>query len=254
VDGFNGTTSAISGGFSNVNIILGSTSSNADSLTGINTASVFDLAAGTYTDTVSATTLQYIGVETLIGGSAADTFLINGNTTHNLNGGAGNDVFVFNSNNQLTGWINGGLGSDTLNYQAYTEAVTVSFAAGTATAVSAGISGIENFLGSATASNTIYGDDNDNILVGGASNDTFYGLGGNDTYILSNGWGQDTIIEYANQGNDTLDFSGVTDSGITFTFNGTTITVGYGSNLATTNSFVENYIGTGLDDTFVFST
>ena len=252
VDGFNGTTSAVSGGFSNVNIILGSTSSNADSLTGLHTASVFDLAAGTYTDTISARTLQFVGVETLVGGSAADTFLINGNTTHNLNGGAGNDAFVFNSNNQLNGWINGGLGSDTLNYQAYTEAVTVSFAAGTATAVSAGISGIENFLGSATASNTIYGDDNDNILVGGASNDTFYGLGGNDTYILGNGWGIDTIVEYANQGNDTLDFSAVTGTGITFNFDGTTFTITGGTSTATTNNYVENYLGTGQDDTFTF--
>ncbi len=248
VDGFNGTTNVLTGTFANINNIVGS-AATGDTFTGLNAAAVFDLAAGTYTGT---RTLLFTGIENLNGGNGADQFLINANVTHNLNGGGGNDEFVFSNTNQLTGNIQGGAGTDTLNYYNYTAPVTVNFASGTATAVSGSVTGMENFIGSHTASNTVYGDDNDNILVGGPSDDTLIGGKGNDTYIFTDGWGTDHVVELPNEGNDTLDFSGVTGTGVTVILDGTTLVVTDGTNTVDTGTInnVENVIGTNQADTF----
>ena len=252
VDGFTGIGSVLTGTFDNINTILGSNASG-DTLTGVNETATFDLAAGTYT---SANLLAFAGFETLNGGAASDSFLINDAVNHNLNGGLGNDTFFFSNTNQLTGSIDGGAGTDTMNYHDYTSPVIVNFATGHATAVSGSISNMENFTGSATASNTVYGDDNDNILVGGPSDDILVGGKGNDTYIFADNWGTDKVIEYPNEGNDTLDFSGVTGSGIVVVLDGTTLTVNdsaTGTNEVTTETpnNVENVIGTNQADQFI---
>ncbi|HMF20371.1 MAG TPA: hypothetical protein VKE98_24390, partial [Gemmataceae bacterium] len=49
-------------------------------------------------------------------------------------------------------------------------------------------------------------------------NETLYGLGGNDTFVFLDNFGQDTVVEPAGLGNDTLDFSAVT-ANLTFTIN-----------------------------------
>jgi acrosin len=251
VDGFDGSALVLTGGFRSINNLVGSTSSANDTLTGINAPAVFDLNALTYTST---NTLSFSGFDTLVGGSDADIFRVNASRSLNLDGGAGNDSFIFSGTNQLTGSIKGNTGTDLLDYQNYDADVTVNFAKGTATGVSAGISGIENFNGSLNHKNYIYGDDNDNVIVGGLSDDTMIGGKGNDTYVFANGWGHDTVIENSGEGNDTLDFSHVTSGGLTFTFNGTLVKVADGAgDLVTADSNVENFVGTNGNDTFVFT-
>lgn len=49
----------------------------------------------------------------------------------------------------------------------------------------------------------------DDLLVGGAGNDRLIGGKGDDTYQFDDGWGRDSVVESANAGSDTLDFSGV---------------------------------------------
>ena len=48
----------------------------------------------------------------------------------NLIGGSGTDIFIFSKSKSLSGVIDGGGGGDTLNYAAYTTAVTVNLATG----------------------------------------------------------------------------------------------------------------------------
>jgi Ca2+-binding RTX toxin-like protein len=99
-----------------------------------------------------------------------------------LKTGAGNDVFRvhdFNEAPALT--LNAGAGSNWLDYSAYGSGVTVNLAAGTATGF-AGISGIENVVGSRF----------NDTLTGDAANDVLIGLGGNDT--LQAGSGRDILI------------------------------------------------------------
>ena len=253
-NGFNGSSAIISAGFSGLDNLIGSTTAATDSLTGLNAVAAFNLGALTYTS--GAQTLTFSNFEILTGGSQSDTFDLPGVLNFTLNGNGGNDTFVFHNSTNLTGHIDGGLGTDTLDYSAVTINVTVNLATGSATGVNSGainsVVNVENFTGG-SGTNTIYGDAGNNILVGGSSNDNFYGGLGDDTYIFTDGWGQDHVYEYPGQGNDTLDFSGVTGTGLTFTFNGTVFSVtDDGTNNVFTDKNVENYIGTGQADSFVF--
>src|SRR5262249_5493336 len=68
-----------------------------------------------------------------------------------VNGGLGNDTFQVGGTNAtaLAGRVtlNGQDGTDTLDYSAFTAAVRVNLALGTATGVAGGVSGIENVTG-----------------------------------------------------------------------------------------------------------
>ncbi|MAE63770.1 MAG: hypothetical protein CMJ18_05815, partial [Phycisphaeraceae bacterium] len=128
----------------------------------------------------------------------------------NLTGATTGDTFVFSDGVVMSGAIDGGSlpGLDTLDYNAYTTAVTVDLNAGTATGVLGGISDIENVTGGSDA-DALTGDANDNVLRGGAGADTLNGLGGNDTlnggddddvFSFADAWGVDTIDETAGGG------------------------------------------------------
>ena len=89
----------------------------------------------------------------------------------------------------------GGTGSNTLNYSDYYSTsgsgITVDLATGTATTFQR----VQNFE-NVTASNcndSITGDSNANILIGGAGDDTFSGGGGQDT--ITGGSGVNTLVE-----------------------------------------------------------
>ena len=121
VDGFAGTEAAVTGGFSNLDMLTGGTA--ADTLTGLNATATWTLAASN--QYVSTNTLGFTSFETLVGGAGTDTFNVQstaGATT--INAGAGNDVIGVGSLAPATGGtvnaiagaltINGDTGSDTL--------------------------------------------------------------------------------------------------------------------------------------------
>ncbi len=106
-------------------------------------------------------------IQTLVGGSAADTLvgtaapniwkiaakdtgMLNGtfsfSSIENLTGGSGADTFAFADGAGVSGIVDGGDGVDRLNYSAYTTAVVVDFAGGTATGTG-GTRNIEAVLG-----------------------------------------------------------------------------------------------------------
>ena len=107
-----------------------------------------------------------------------------------ITAGAGDDVFAFMAAARLAGRIDGGGGSNTLDYLNYGSGVTVNLSAGTATGVAGGIANFRNVMGS-RYDDTLIGDAASNILVGNAGNDMINGGGGRN--LIIGGAGADTL-------------------------------------------------------------
>jgi hypothetical protein len=116
----------------------------------------------------------------------------------NLTGGAGADTFVFADGAGVDGTIDGGSGSNTLDYSAYSSSVLVDLQTGFATGVGGGIANIQNVTGGTGGGAGVYnilvgnggnvlrgGDGRRNLLIAGASASTL--LGGSDDDILIGG-------------------------------------------------------------------
>jgi hypothetical protein len=108
---------------------------------------------------------DFINVETLVGGLVDDTFVL-------LDGAA------------ITGSIDGGGGSNTLDYSLKTAGVQVDLASGTATGVAA-VSSIQNVIGGA-GPDIILGNDTDNSLLFSLGADFVDGRAGNDKLVGPN--------------------------------------------------------------------
>jgi Ca2+-binding RTX toxin-like protein len=130
-----------------------------------------------------------------------------------LTGGSGNDWLEGNgADNILQGGggqdhLDGGNGSDTADF---TDRNFISWLVdldiGTATATNGGsgtdwLTGIEN-VATGGGSDTIYGDENVNALLGGDGNDTLDGRGGTDA--LDGGAGNDTFLYRLGNGTDII--------------------------------------------------
>ena len=111
-------------------------------------------------------------------------------TVGSIIGGSGSNTYAFDNGALYSGAINGGVGgTNTLDYSAYTTAVTVNLATGKATGTT-GISNIRNIKGG-SGDDVLTGDTNANTIQAGAGNDTITGGGGNDTLV--GGSGNDTF-------------------------------------------------------------
>ncbi len=121
--------------------------------------------------------------------------------TANLTGGTALDEFKFETNGSINGKIDGGAGSNWLNYTNYGLGVIVNLTTGSATGVAGGAAGdvanVLNVLGS-NIGNTLTGSPLGSILVGGSGNDTISD-GGSGRSILIGGSGSDTLSAGADQ-------------------------------------------------------
>jgi hypothetical protein len=171
------------GGFANIQRLVGSTSS-ADKLVGPNATNNWSITA------VNAGTVgsfSFTGVE-------------------NLTGGTGLDAFVFGAGKSVSGKIDGGGGgNDWLDYAAYATPVTVNLAANAATGVGGGIANIRNVRGGQDG-NMLTGNAQGNTLIGGAGTNVI--VGGTGRSLLIGGKGKDAIIGHS--GGDIL-IAGYTD-------------------------------------------
>ena len=171
--------------------------------------------------------------ENVIGGSGND--ILTGNTLNNtLNGGAGNETYVFNTNTPLgSDTVTDSAGSDYLYFVGSTNNLTVNLGLTTPQVVNANLTltlasatSIEHIFGGSgndtltgnTLNNTLNGNDGDDVLSGGDGNDTLNGGVGNDTLnggngndALNGGAGADALDGgdgddklYGESGNDTL--------------------------------------------------
>ena len=257
--GFDGTEGSLGGGFRNITRITGSP--QADTLTGRNAAASWSIN-GSNTYSSGFRTLGFSAIETLTGGTLVDIFHIVGTQTINLQGGPGDDIFDLASGASFTGSIDGQGGTDQLSYPTWTTPVVVDLGNGTATGIHGAFSSIESVSGGSgndiltgsSAADILIGGAGNDTLNGGAGNDTLIGGAGNDTYLFSDGWGVDTVIENANAGSDTLDFSSATKALLFQLNNGVTVSDGAGNSVAQSGGLnVENLVGGSADDTFTFS-
>jgi Ca2+-binding RTX toxin-like protein len=125
-----------------------------------------------------------------IGNSAVNRIGILGFET--LTGDSGNDTYVFGNGGKVTGVLDGGTGTNTLDYSAYTTPVVVNLALAAPTATGTlGVVNIQNVTGGA-GDDLIVGNSGKNILAGNAGRDILVGGGGGDT--VSGGAGDDVVI------------------------------------------------------------
>jgi filamentous hemagglutinin family protein len=212
---------------------------NAGDVNGLTFNNFENLTGGTETDTFTLGTDGTVakidgnaGNNALVGADTNNTWNITSNNSGNVNGanfftniqnltgGSIDDSFKFNNNGYISGNINGVNITDTLDYSAYTNPVTVTLGTNnqvTATGVGGTLASIENLIGG-TGNNTLIGantantwniTENNSGDVNGVTFSDFQNLtgGGNtDNFIFSDGKNISGIID-GNQGFDTLDYS-----------------------------------------------
>ena len=156
---------------------------------GIDTIQVDSNAGDTVNMTISGTNTGNI---TGTGGTSVGVYT---GISH-LIGTAGNDTFKFIDNaSLLTGSLNGGTGTNAINYTGTTKPTFVNLATGQATGVTSttntGVAtNIQDLFGG-TGADYFSGSSASNVMDGGSGNDTLLGLSGND--ILVGNYGQDLI-------------------------------------------------------------
>jgi Ca2+-binding RTX toxin-like protein len=112
-----------------------------------------------------------------------------------LVGGTGTDTFKFSDGATISGGIDGGAGTNAVNYSAYTTVVTVNLADGSATGVAAGADGALANISNATggmSNNVLVGNAAANVLTGGKGRNIIIGGAGADT--LTAGPQEDLLI------------------------------------------------------------
>ena len=214
----------------------------ANTLTGPNAATNWSLSGANSGSWAGSNT--FTGVATLVGGMA-------------------DDRFQFSAAGALTGHIDGGAGTNTLDYSLRTDVITVDLAALTATAT-AGIGNVQNVIGG-SGNDTLTGDAQINRLEGSAGSDTLNGgLGddtlvggeGGDTYQFSKDWGRDTVTDSGTSGTDRLDFSSLTGTDppdLIFTFHADgTVSATDDTNQLDPAAGMEAIVGGAGYDQFVF--
>ncbi|MGO9917135.1 MAG: beta strand repeat-containing protein [Isosphaeraceae bacterium] len=160
-------TATGTGGFANIQSFVGS-ATIAETLVGANTTNTWSITA---TNEGTVNSIAFSGFANLTGGTAMD-------------------IFVFSSGATVKGVINGGGGSDWLDYAAYTTAVTVNLSTGVATGVGGGIANIQNVRGG-QGTDKLTGSSQGNILIGGAGANTI--TGGSGKSILIGDKGKDSV-------------------------------------------------------------
>ncbi len=147
------------------------------------------------------------GDDWLAGGPGNDTYLFDSYTTHLIeDANLGNDTIAEYA----------GEGDDWLDFSDFQHSVTVSLFGSNVQTVAAGYLSLtlvnpaemENIRGS-DQSDVLVGNNRANQLEGRGGDDSLTGLQGNDSYVFGDyaiGW--DTVVEYAGQGTDRLNFLG----------------------------------------------
>ena len=234
------------GGFQGIDNIIASPSAAGSSiLADVDLTSTWDLGATqTYSDG-SVTPLGFSGFAILQGGAGANTFNVLASGTVDLNGGAGDDSFVFSDGAVLHGSIDGQGGVNTLDLGGYHQGTEVNLAAGTASVLDGTLANIQDVIGG-TAANTITGDSADSTFISNGTSDLLVGGLGNDTNVLTLPANSSTSVT-DNQGNNSLDFSRA-GTGIVLNLDSTAVqTVASGRQLQIDGRFTD-VIGTPFAD------
>ena len=187
------------------------------------------------------------GKVSILGGSGDDLYNILGQLSGlTISAGAGNDTFKLSNGKGVTGKIDGGAGTNTLDYSLYSTGVTVNLITGTATAMGGGIANIQNVTGS-PASDTITGNTSSNVIIGNGGTDKLNGGGGGtDLFVLAPTQGSGSQVTGAGT-TDTIQSSNIAN---TWTISGTN--AGTLNGIAFTG--IANLTGGTSTDSFKFTT
>ncbi len=172
------------------------------------------------------------GDDVFYGGDDADTLfgsrdndMLNGEAGNDLlNGGQGNDLLLGGDGDDI---LRGSHGDDTLHGGNGDDSISGGdgvdhLTGGADNDVLRGADDNDVLLGH-SGDDSLYGDDGadslnggsgDDLLRGGAGDDFLTGSSGSDTFQFLNGWGDDTITDFANDGIEKINLasvSGVTD-------------------------------------------
>jgi serralysin len=158
---------------------------------------IIKTSIATYTLVANVETLwgTLVGGGQTLTGNGLDNLLTDDGAANTLRGGLGNDTYVINSAGDVVA-------------ENLTEGID---SVQTALAAYALTANVENLQGTGTAAQSLTGNGLDNLILGGAFNDTLDGGIGNDT--MTGGAGDDiyvvdvladTVNEGANQGTDTI--------------------------------------------------
>ncbi len=143
------------------------------------------------------------GQDTLTGPDAGNNWKITGTNAGTLDGrlsftgieyltgGSGYDTFAFANGAKVTGSIDGGGGSNTLDYSAYKTNLIVDLALGSATGVGGTVSNIGNVLGG-SGNDILVGNGGHNLLSDPGGRNLIIGEGGPD--VLVGGIGGNILI------------------------------------------------------------
>ena len=178
-----------------------------------------------------------VGNDTLSGG-LGDDVLDGGKGADVMKGGAGDDrYYVENTGDLVTEYSNSGHDTvvTTLNY-ALGANVEDLIQVGTHDYYASG-NALENHLTGNIGNNLFHGGDGNDVIDGGKGADKMYGGLGNDTFYVDNTG--DVVVEYTNQGTDTV------ISTITYTLGGAV------ENLTLTGTANINGTGTSGDNTLI---
>lgn len=139
------------------------------------------------------------GVDTLTGGGGNDTYFVHNALDHVVEmANGGNDTVYADVDYTLPANVETLVLVGSGGAHAMTDALDATHGLSFATA-----SGLDNIDGIGNdLDNTLIGTAGDNVLDGGHGADAMIGGAGNDTYMVDNPG--DTIVEYANEGNDTV--------------------------------------------------
>ncbi|RVT96153.1 calcium-binding protein [Rhodovarius crocodyli] len=204
------------------------TISNAGAITGGNDAiyidspysgTVYILNTGSITSTNTHVMLAFFDAGSIVFDNAG-TLTSSDSTT--LIFGGGDDTLIIRNGSSMSGDVEGGDGTDTIDYSHWTGSGVAVVLGGLATGTMF-VNRFENVIGSAqgdsitgnSAANVLFGLDGDDTLSGMAGNDVLWGGVGNDT--LTGGADDDAL--YGGAGNDQMaggtgnDIYQVTDAG-----------------------------------------
>ncbi|MGQ3075876.1 MAG: beta strand repeat-containing protein, partial [Ferrovibrionaceae bacterium] len=179
ITGGTATGTVLDGGAGNDTIVVRRNNTTVIGGSGTDTVSYANATAGVTIDLVAGTSSNgdsLSGIEGAIGSAYADT--ITGGTVSGgtLDGGNGDDLIAVNAGGTT---VIGGGGKDMVSYASAAAGVSVSLATGSSSTGDT-LSGIEGITGSAYV-DTLTGGTGDDTLDGGAGADILDGGAGNDT-------------------------------------------------------------------------
>jgi uncharacterized repeat protein (TIGR01451 family) len=197
-------------------------------------------------------TIDNHGAVTVTDGMGDTVTAMTANYIATILGGSGNDTFVLLDGGELrtgSGMLDGGPGTNLLDYSQYTSAVSVNLGAGTATGL-AGIANFQKVLGGMNSS-TLTGGSGIDTLQAVAGMTTLAGGSGQDIFTFRNNWG--SAVVNVGTGTSVLDFSAIASPLlVNVTVGGVSATVGLNTVTSTSDAFITLFGGQG-NDTFFFT-